>query len=169
MATKMTWQQRAIEHRKAAVLEVVNRPEGEPVRRAIKRISAKYNGRTLPGGKHLKLARPTLRSLFYAYKAEASEKAFDFHYATPFSQPSLHPWIIRLFVDYAIHHGFSILHAHRALKVGKDAFPFSVRSVYRHLSATDRQRINRAVALRKKIKNSTQELETITNKNRRVS
>lgn len=162
MKAKKTWQQRAAEHRRAAVLEVAAaHAKGEPVRRATKRISAKYNGRTLPGKKHLKLAESTLRRLFYKWKNENSEAAFQFHYVTPVVPSVFYPWITRLFVDYAIHNGFSVLMAHRELQETA-AFPFSVKTVYRHLSATDRQRISRATALRKKIRIATEELETIT-------
>jgi hypothetical protein len=161
MKAKKTWQQRAAEHRRAAVLEVVSRSKGEPVRRATKRISAKYNGRTLPGKKHLKLAESTLRRLFYKWKNENSEAAFQFHYVTPAVPSVFYPWITRLFVDYAINNGLSVLMAHRELQEAA-AFPFSVKTVYRHLSADDRQRISRAAALRKKIRIATEELETIT-------
>jgi hypothetical protein len=168
MKAKKTWQERAAEHRKAAVLEVVNRPKGEPIRRATKRISAKYNGRTLPGKKHLKLAESTLRRLFYKWKKDHAETVFAFHYVTPAVPSTVHPWIMRLFVDYAVHNGLLAFTAHKELQQ-TSAFPFSVKTVYRHLSTTDRQRISRATALHKKIRIATEELETITNKNRRES
>lgn len=162
MKSKQTWQQKTVEYRRAAVVEILNRPAGESQQAAIRRIARKYNGRNLPAGKHLRLSPNTLRTIWYRWKKDPSDKAFELHYAPPVTLPQFKPWMVRLFVEYAVFHGLSAIQAHKQISASPEGFPFSLRTVSRHLSAADRARIAKAITLRKKIRIATEELKTIT-------
>ncbi len=162
MATKKTWQQRTAEHRKAAVLDILRRPVGESENAAIPRIAAKYNGRNLPNGKHLKLSGSTLRRLWYAWKKEPSDRVFDLHFSGAAAQSIIQPWVGHLFADYAVSRGLSIPRAYRELKAATPDLPFSLRTVSRHLSARARKRIGKATVLRKKQNDLNKQWKTLT-------
>ena len=139
-ATKKNWRQRAAEHRKAAVLEIFNRPEGESISKAICRVSKRYNGRPLPGGKRLRLSAATLKRLWYAWKADPSDKIFNINYPER-SRESMPPWLVELIEFYAIESKCTLMSLHRRLVDKDPGFPFGMRRLYRHVPAETRNRI----------------------------
>jgi hypothetical protein len=162
MATKKTWQQRQAEHKKSAVLDILHRPAGESENKAITRVSAKYNGRTLPGRKQLKLSPSSLRRIWYAWKKNRSDSVFALNFSGAPGKSVAQPWVCFLFADYAVNHGLCIKQAYRELKAARPDLPFSLSIIQRHLSAADRARIAKALTLRKKLNDLELELETIT-------
>ena len=149
MAKKISWQQRAAEHRKAAVLNVDNRPDGESIQKACRRVAAKYNGRCLPGGKRLSMSKHTLCRIYRRWKCDESDAAFDFKY-NPHKPSVIHPWIGHLLAEYAIHHGLNIPQAHQRLASSGHDLPIHNRTMRRHISVADQQRIAKAVKLHRR-------------------
>lgn len=147
-STKPNWQQRSAELKKAAVLEILRRSAMESELSAIKRVARKYNGRNLPGGKNLRLSIPTLRRLWYAWKANPSDSVFDLHYVEG-QRKEMPVWQVKLMEAFAIQHGLSLGELHTHLKALDSDFPYSRDSFYRHLSEETKQRIAKAVKLRK--------------------
>lgn len=162
MKQQKTWQQKTADYRKAAVVEILNRKDRETEQQAIRRVSRKYNGRSLSGGKYLRLSAPTMRRLWYAWKKAPADSVFELHFSPSPCQPTFRPWVCRLFIEYAIGRGLTVSQAYAALKAETPSFPFSIRTVRRHLKRGDLDRINRAPVLRGRIMNLKQELETIT-------
>ena len=160
-APKANWMDRAAEHRKAAVLEVENRPDGETIEKACRRVAAKYNGRSLPGGKHLNMSKDSLKRFYNRWQREESDSVFDFNYV-PNCLSVIRPWIGHLLAEYAIAHGLNTAQAYRRLKTIDPDLPFSDYTMRRHITATDHKRIKKAVQLRKRKKDIDQEINTLT-------
>lgn len=146
---KKSWMDRAAEHRKAAVMEVVNRPGGESIEKACRRIAAKYNGRCLPGGRHLKLSKDGLKRFYNRWKREESDAVFDFNY-TPNCLSVIRPWVGHLLAEYAVAHALTIPQAHRRLKEVDPDLPFHEHTMRRHISEADQRRIKKAAELRRR-------------------
>ena len=149
MKSKVSWHERAAEHRRAAIMDILQRPWPESELQAIKRVSSKYNGRTLPGGKHLHLSVPTLKRIWYRWKANPSESAFDYSYPSGQRDP-MPVWQVKLLESFAIHHGLTLMGLHRHLQKHDPEFPFSKDAFYRHLPIETKLRIAKAVKLRKR-------------------
>lgn len=159
---KKTWQQRRTDYFKAAIRDIELRPKGETVNKAIPRIAAKYNGRNLPGRKNLKMRPATLKRIWFEYKKYRSDAVFDLNFRPVQNETAVQPWVRALFTGFAASQGISLPQAYSDLKEDCPDLPFSMRTVQRHLSDSEREQINRAVARRKKLDRLGREIEAIT-------
>ncbi len=148
MAKKISWQQRQAELKKAAIIEIQNRPSGESPTSAARRISKAYSGKRLPEGKRMRLSLTSLARLWREWKKNPTDAVFDLNYDGGAS-PLIQPWISLLLTDYAIHNGLNIPQAYKRLKSAAPDLPFVSRTMRRHLSDADQKRIAMAVRLRK--------------------
>jgi hypothetical protein len=164
MSIKPNWQTRSAEQKKAAVLEVLRRPANESENKAIPRIAKKYNHRKLPDGKILRLSKTTLRRLYYAWKADPSDKVFALNYAKGSREP-MDPWLVELLEFYAIESKCSVSDLSRRLKAKDPSFPFSRDGLFRHLPAESRNRIFTAAKLWRKAESLYQEWKKLTGGN----
>jgi|GEM_PF-2537578 len=160
-AKKKTWQQRRIDHLKAAVRDIENRPAGESVNKAIPRIAAKYNGRNLPGRKKVKLAEATLRRIWFDWKKHQSDLVFELHYPAPQNETAVQPWILELFARLACSQGIGISQAYATISEAQPEIPFTLRTLQRHLTAEHRAEIAESIAIRKKMESLDREIKSI--------
>lgn len=145
-AKKMTWQQCQAELKRAAIVDLLNRPQDESLSAAARRISKSYNGKRLPQGKRLKLSATSLKRLWYRWKPNPSDEVFDLHYA-PAQLSVVQPWICHLFTHFAASSGLTLPQAYERLKAADPTLPFSSRTLRRHLPAGDQMRIAEALKL----------------------
>ncbi len=149
MATKTSWIQRTAEYRKIACLEIDARPAGESAAKAIDRISAKYNGRALPGGKHLHLSRANLKRIWTRWNNCRSDAALRVMPSNAQRKP-IPRWAQHLFESYAMQNGLSLSQLFELMKKSDPALPWTKSGFYRNFSKTTRQRIAQAVRLRRR-------------------
>jgi len=161
MKDKTDWKERTAEYRKAAVMEIHSRPAGESATDAIARISGKYNGRKLPGGKQLHLSIPTLKRIWTRWKSSRSDAAFLVLHGS--RKPAIVPrWALFLLEDHAIRHGLSFGALYERMRSADPSFPWSRAAFYRLFSPAVRQRIAMSARLRRKRSGLDREMEKLS-------
>lgn len=149
MASKKSWTDRTIEFRRAAVMEIQNRPKKESAAKAIARVSAKYNGRALPGGKHLHLSSASLKRIWNRWNSCRSDAALKV-LQTGGQRKPIPRWTQILFEFYAMQNGLSLGKLFDRIKAADPSIPWTKSGFYRQFSRETRQRIAHAARLRKR-------------------